>query len=776
MHIKKIEINGFATFDNFKLKLNKHHNLIVGTNGVGKTNLIHIISSAFNNPSLLSGFTNNTDNKYIKINTRFKRRELIFLNNLFAFCSLCLLYSNKVGSQTFVDFKVIKDNLMSINEFQHNKLSLIIGYTNNIICKNIHNLNPNHKKSNIDLATGTHVNAHNQCDDDCIIKKILTDINNGTDKISNPQSYFSNVICKQFKELIGPASFNKIKDLLSQHLSLNKITINDNEYQVQTIEDIPYMEVPNPIKLIDIYIQNNLNDSLLSTFSDLDEIMKVIYKFPKTIETYNFPIDYLKEKVIKISHDYGKRDTLFSIKNNDLRTFRKIQLKFTSITSKYFDVVSVDSNCILHDYEYLVSNNKKGDYYSCSNGEKELIDFLGYYLTETNNNNILLIDEPCTKLSSQNKSKLKDVIYKRSKNQTIIITHDVELIDVNICKNIIHFNLNGSNTEIKYLKNIKSEQVKLLFEHKQILFAKKILLIEGYTDYIFIKNFLQVNNVHDYLVIIMQGCGNKIWKILDTLEIKYKIIYDIDVVTLKKSKPDSTTVRFIKDRVNLQSEFRNTINEHFTTREITTRDVTLENNIVVTSDIKKLFSIYDQSKLHIEVLKYTLKKYYGVPFDIDFKLTNVTYYPSKHSKDFIHHIENHVFEPIFFNKFLDHFNQSYKEYFKNYDQQALSLFEINNPKCNFINAIWNQSGVSKIVEQQNIDEIIENIMNDDDRYYIWKSDIKDMEGIGNMLFSAHTSKFNKKKWNNVDFNTLRKEIINNMHIPVFMELLCFLKR
>ena len=44
MHIKKLIIQGFRTFRNFKLGLNKHLNVIVGDNETGKTTLLEAIN------------------------------------------------------------------------------------------------------------------------------------------------------------------------------------------------------------------------------------------------------------------------------------------------------------------------------------------------------------------------------------------------------------------------------------------------------------------------------------------------------------------------------------------------------------------------------------------------------------------------------------------------------------------------------------------------------------------------------------------------------------
>jgi putative ATP-dependent endonuclease of OLD family len=44
MHLKRINIEGFKTFSNFKLDLNKSLNIIVGDNETGKTTLIEAIN------------------------------------------------------------------------------------------------------------------------------------------------------------------------------------------------------------------------------------------------------------------------------------------------------------------------------------------------------------------------------------------------------------------------------------------------------------------------------------------------------------------------------------------------------------------------------------------------------------------------------------------------------------------------------------------------------------------------------------------------------------
>ena len=69
-----------------------------------------------------------------------------------------------------------------------------------------------------------------------------------------------------------------------------------------------------------------------------------------------------------------------------------------------------------------------------------------------------------------------------------------------------------------------------------MLFAKKCLLVEGWHDYRFMTNLLEVIKNYDFRVIMLDGCGSKLWKILDTLDIPYKVLYDVDKLTVSLSK------------------------------------------------------------------------------------------------------------------------------------------------------------------------------------------------------------------------------------------------
>ena len=77
---------------------------------------------------------------------------------------------------------------------------------------------------------------------------------------------------------------------------------------------------------------------------------------------------------------------------------------------------------------------------------------------------------------------------------------------------------------LKYLKEQDGAERKMLFENPDILFANKCLLVEGYTDYIFMRAFLKVFDITDFHIVITRGCGSKLYEIMNKLKIKYKII------------------------------------------------------------------------------------------------------------------------------------------------------------------------------------------------------------------------------------------------------------
>jgi len=103
--------------------------------------------------------------------------------------------------------------------------------------------------------------------------------------------------------------------------------------------------------------------------------------------------------------------------------------------------ITFESNYDDYDY-FILDGNKK---YKCSNGEKQLFDFLSYFFI--NDEGIYLIDEPCVNLSHENMQKLKNLdLFKKPKSQLIIISHNRDIIDILMIPKVIHFRMTNGIT------------------------------------------------------------------------------------------------------------------------------------------------------------------------------------------------------------------------------------------------------------------------------------------------------------------------------------------
>jgi hypothetical protein len=212
------------------------------------------------------------------------------------------------------------------------------------------------------------------------------------------------------------------------------------------------------------------------------------------------------------------------LKNENLPLFNLLKEKYYDITHKTCDIIKKKKN----DTEELSYYNWNGNVANeCSDGEKQLIDFLyGIFMIE---NKIILIDEPCVNLSSSNFIKIRDkYLCDISKNQLIVISHNSDIIGIKNTNNIIYFCYYNNKFRSTSIKTLNEQDQKIIFESKDILFAEKCLLVEGYADVKFVHALCQQNLIHDYTIIPMESKFSTMYRILDKLQINYKVMYDYD--------------------------------------------------------------------------------------------------------------------------------------------------------------------------------------------------------------------------------------------------------
>jgi len=121
-----------------------------------------------------------------------------------------------------------------------------------------------------------------------------------------------------------------------------------------------------------------------------------------------------------------------------------------------------------------------------------------------------------------------------------VVTHDKELINKNTVKNLIHFTFKNNVCASKILTPSQQEQ-KLILENKEMLFANKVILVEGYNDFRFYSTLVDViketkNKKIPPTVYPMGGCGSQLYKLLDDLNVHYGIIFDYDKIFGSKDR------------------------------------------------------------------------------------------------------------------------------------------------------------------------------------------------------------------------------------------------
>jgi len=490
--IESVNINGFLSFYDFSISLHKNENIIVGTNGCDKTNFLMLLKLVLcdNSDELLKYVNKNCKtNKYISINLKLNTK----LVNEYIMIHIIEEYINSFGGLSNYEIKKIIDK---IRDHKMSKSSMTIKYY-------YHNSKPNCElRRDILISDCTCTNQYNYSsdiyghnNDDCYMKQINEYLKTKSTIINldYDRSIMRVYLLKVLKEY----------DILTDELT-NDIEYNGNNNHVLDND---------PFDVIYKYIKSNL------TFIFLPR-----YKHPSEIQNI---INNSNDKMTQLNELYDIRKKLYKIKNGQYKKFRIITEEFKNITGKTFDIIVHDLNNP-HDYEYVIINeinDINDEFFHCSNGEVNLINFIcEYYI---NDSSCIIADEPCSNLSSQNKVNFRNKYLSESKKQMIIVTHDIEMLNNNC--NIIYFRMSNNTTEGITI-NFDEKDKKNLYEHKEILFSSKCLLVEGYHDYKFIKAFLEIYDIKDYNLIVLDGEGNKIWKILDRLKIEHKIIYDADVL------------------------------------------------------------------------------------------------------------------------------------------------------------------------------------------------------------------------------------------------------
>jgi len=732
MFIKQVNINGFLSFNgnddnpDFEIKFNKKLNVIVGTNGTGKTNFLKILCYALNNRTeYLENYVNNIVNdKYIKIYIEFNDEEIKLLNTLFRFLFFRQLLTNNCINDMLEKLLEIKEILLDIDYFKNGLILSYIYDKGNIIKKLEFNnelcYNDYQKYYMIDINIEIH---KTKCiKDNCPIKKIFNMI-----KLDPQNNNEKHETILNISNIFGFFDNYKIHDEEKNIIDIINISMDNSN--LISYKDIKWETHYKFDELLIYYIIDSFNSIMIDDYTDIDTLLKCTIPLNQPIVTsgtINININtknILYENICMINDEFKYRHKLFKIKNNENEIFNIIQNNFFDITQKVFDlqITNIDTGVIINDYIYVIKVNT--EYFECSKGEYELINFLVEYYDK--NSHILLLDEPCTRLGSQNKINFrKQILSDQEENtQIIMITHDKELIDEYTCKNIIYFKMKENQTIIKYLNELDNNKIKIICETPEILFSDNCFLVEGYDDFRFYRELLNVfeeeyKSIQNFLIAPMGSCTSDIPNILDSLDISYIVIYDLDNIYKKEDiNKDHKHELIIKPCIPKLLE-----------------KILSDERM---KDIDNIFIDNKSSKNIINIAKDKFKKR-----NISFKFINDIYeiINEHNEKD-----DNNI-------NLLDNYDFTQ---FKPVTNKKLSM-------------ILNEENINV----SNIDLVINNIyIKSDKKILIVDKELIDLEGIARMIYTNkcdNCGNFNKKTWRNISSNELNKGIKENWNKVDFL--------
>lgn len=239
-------------------------------------------------------------------------------------------------------------------------------------------------------------------------------------------------------------------------------------------------------------------------------------------------------------------------------------------------------------------------------GQRNLIYILilfAYYKSCGDTFNLCCIEEPEAHLSVNNLRLVRDFIEKSSSNsgslvQTIISTHNPSIINKLQISNVLAFTgekaISLSDTPTKLVDYLRKRPN---FDILKLLFADKVILVEGTTEEMLINTFLSkqagLNDI-DIIAIGQRGYINflNIWLALnkDNQNKKIGVIRDYDDSDAAKAKHDAFDAA----------------NENITVR--TTTNYTLEIDLVETEDnLALLNGLFDMTGDVHEVSDYMIK-------------------------------------------------------------------------------------------------------------------------------------------------------------------------
>jgi predicted ATP-dependent endonuclease of OLD family len=503
MKLVSISIKNIKSFrETTNISFDNRFNVLIGSNGSGKSNLLDIITISIRKFLLLS----------YEISSTRSTRGWLSIHRSSGLKEIDKMLENFIGDTTESYIKIkIKVDKKDINNIQ-----ILKKYSKDF--KKI-------LKSNYDNTKSFHY--------DEIVETL--------DRLD----YLTAKIMQLNQELNFSITNNELEKVDSYKLEYDYLTyLNSLELCLILAKDI------GDIGLSPIYLyfspyraESNLNEQVNLAASNFYELLANYLESSSKTSGSIIKLASLyfarKKRIYEHKASIGKEDELTW--NND-RQVKKITKILEKIGFSWdLRLRNADKNI----YEIILTKqNEEFSLAQISSGEKEIINFLLGIFALNIEGGLLIIDEPELHLHPKWQSLFLDILIELAEvtnNQFILSTHSVSFINKNTISNVIRVYRNTKSSNVVAINRSNLIDVKDLlhiinsYNNEKIFFADKVVLVEGKSDKLIFEKLINYYlSLHDKTEVIevieVDGKSNlkKYRKFLESFSIENYIIADLD--------------------------------------------------------------------------------------------------------------------------------------------------------------------------------------------------------------------------------------------------------
>lgn len=425
MYLNKFNAKNIYGLFNFNLELNKKLNIIIGSNGTGKTTVLKIILSIFN-----------LDYVFLS-KLKFDEVYIDFMHDKFSSLVDLKLY-NFINSKNIIKFDIFSETL-NIN-YQ------VVVRDGKLFEVNYYSENTN-KETDI-LALGKPMflgldrrfvfdNNINNGDSKTIVNSYLLD----TFIKKNEDPLFDIIELIKSHALANRTKSFKANTQLRNNLIRNLLEKNEEKFNPDVFIEIykaseKYEKVKNSLNSLSLGKDiHEIITERLQEYADMSDVLKDIINLSKISEIEaEEQFDKIKESVRKEFIDYKRLnkilDLLQKYKERNDEIFYKINL-FQDLINKFF--IDTDKSLFI-DFEGILkvrSHQGRHDTSILSSGERQLIILIGNLIfnREMLKNRIFIIDEPELSLHISWQEMFIDTLLQGQNDiQLIFATHSPAIV------------------------------------------------------------------------------------------------------------------------------------------------------------------------------------------------------------------------------------------------------------------------------------------------------------------------------------------------------------